>query len=157
MIIAVDVDEGRLGFSKKFGATHTVSAAGQDPVAAIRQLTNGRGADYAFEAYGSKDTVRNAYKAVRTGGTAVVVGIAPVGEEAGIDAGELVRMEKTLKGTYYGSARSHVDMLTLVDLWRQDKIDLDGLVGKQYALEEINEAYEDLEMASLGRGVITRF
>ena len=156
-IIAVDLDEGRLGFSRKFGATHFVNAGSEEPVAAIQALTSGRGVDNAFEAFGSAETIRQAYKAVRKGGTVVVAGLAPVGETASIDAMDLVRQEKVLKGTYYGSARPAVDMLTMVDLYRSGKIDLDSLVGKQYSLAQINDAYSDLEAASLGRGVITRF
>src|SRR5262249_6570580 len=61
-IIAVDVDEGRLSFAKRFGATHFVNPIGEDPVSAIQRLTDG-GADYTFEAFGSASTVRNAFKA----------------------------------------------------------------------------------------------
>ena len=157
MIIAVDLDEGRLGFAKRFGATHTVSGVGQDPIAAIQQLTAGRGADYTFEAYGSTETVRQAYKSARKGGTIVVAGLAPAGEEAAIDAMELVRMEKTLKGSYYGSTRPRIDIPMIVGLYQSGKIELDSLVGKQYKLDEINEAYRDLDGAALGRGVITSF
>jgi NDMA-dependent alcohol dehydrogenase len=157
MIIAVDMDEGKLGFSRHFGATHMVNASERDPVAAVKELTEGRGADFTFEAFGSAETIEVAYKAARKGGTIVVVGLAPVGDKAGIDAVELVRMEKTLKGSYYGSTRPALDMLTIVDLYQSGKIDLDSLVGKSYALDEINEAYEDLERGTLGRGVITSF
>ncbi|MPZ50430.1 MAG: zinc-binding dehydrogenase [Dehalococcoidia bacterium] len=156
-IIAVDLDEGRLSFSRGFGATDVVNAAGEDPILAVQQLTGGRGADYTFEAFGSAETVRQAYKAARKGGTIVVAGLAPIGDQAGIDASELVRQEKTLKGTYYGSTRPAVDMLTMVDLYLSGQIEIDGLVGKKYALDEINEAFRDLERASLGRGVITTF
>jgi Zn-dependent alcohol dehydrogenase len=48
-------------------------------------------------------------------------------------------------------------MLTMVELYRAGKIDIDNLVGKQYSLDAINEAFHDLEGAALGRGVITRF
>jgi NDMA-dependent alcohol dehydrogenase len=156
-IIAVDVDEARLGFARKFGATHTVNAREKESVDAIRELTDGRGADFTFEAFGSTETVRQVYKAARKGGTAVIVGLAPVGAEAGIDAMELVRMEKVLKGSYYGSARPTIDMPAMVDHYFAGRLDLDLLVGKEYALDEINEAYEDLERGLPGRGIITRF
>jgi NDMA-dependent alcohol dehydrogenase len=156
-IIAVDLDEGRLNFARRFGATDTISAVGGDTIEAVRELTDGRGADYAFEAFGSAQTVRDAFRSTRKGGTTVIAGLAPIGEEAVIDPMELVRAEKTLKGTYYGSTRPRVDILTMVRLYGAGKLDLDSLVGKKYALDEINEAYRDLEQASLGRGVITSF
>ncbi len=157
MIIAVDLEEGKLTFSKRFGATHTVNGKDEDAVAAVRKLTDGRGVDYAFEAYGSGETTRQAYQAARKGGTVVVVGLAPLGDHATIDANDLVRQEKTLKGSYYGTTRPALDMLTIVDLYQAGKIDLDGLVGNKYALDEINEAYRDLERGNLGRGVIVSF
>ncbi len=157
MIIAVDTDEGKLGFSRHFGATHIVNAADRDPVAAVKELTDGRGADFTFEAFGSAETIEVAYRAARKGGTIVVVGLAPLGDKAGIDAVELVRQEKTLKGSYYGTTRPTLDMLTIVDLYQSGKIDLDSLVGKHYALDDINEAYADLERGTLGRGIITTF
>jgi Zn-dependent alcohol dehydrogenase len=156
-IIAVDIDEGRLSYARRFGATHFVNAGGEDPIAAAQALTGGRGVDFAFEAYGSGETSRQAFRATRKGGTTVIAGLAPVGDEIKIDPTELVRQEKTLKGTYYGSSRPAVDMLTMVDLYREGKIDLDSLVGKKYALDEINQAFRDLEGAALGRGVITSF
>jgi Zn-dependent alcohol dehydrogenase len=70
---------------------------------------------------------------------------------------ELVRQEKTLRGSYYGSARPTIDMPTMIDHYLAGRIDLDGLVGKQYCLDEINEAYDDLERCLPGRGVITTF
>ena len=76
---------------------------------------------------------------------------------AGIDAVSLVRQEKTIKGSYYGSTRPNIDMPTMVNLYRSGKIDIDSLVTRHYGLEQINEAYEDLERGEVGRGVITQF
>ena len=69
----------------------------------------------------------------------------------------LVRQEKTLKGTYYGSARLQSDMPRMVDLYMSGQLNLDALVTRNYHLEEINQAYEDLTRGEVGRGVITRF
>ena len=60
-IIAVDIRESQLEFAMKFGATHTVNASDKDPVAQVRELTDGKGADYTFEVFGSADTVKAAY------------------------------------------------------------------------------------------------
>ena len=153
-IIAVDIREGQLEFAMKFGATHTVNASDQDAVARVKEITGGLGADYAFEVYGSAETVEAAYAMARKGGTAVVVGIAPAGERAGINPVSLVRDEKVLKGTYYGSARCHVDMPRIVDLYLSGRLNLDDLVTRKYDLDHINQAYEDLDKGGIGRGVI---
>jgi NDMA-dependent alcohol dehydrogenase len=153
-IIAVDIREGQLEFAMKFGATHTVNASHQDPVARVKEITDGRGADYTFEVYGSAETVETAYAMARKGGTVVVVGIAPVGDKADIDAVSLVREEKVLKGSYYGSARCHVDMPKIVDMYMSGRLNLDDLITRRYSLDQINEAYEDLDKGEIGRGVI---
>lgn len=153
-IIAVDIREGQLEFAMKFGATHAVNASHQDAVARVKEITDGLGADYTFEVFGSAETVETAYAMARKGGTVVVVGIAPTGEQAAINPVSLVRDEKTLKGSYYGSARCHVDMPKMVDLYQSGRLNVDELITRRYDLDHINEAYEDLNQGGIGRGVI---
>ena len=153
-IIAVDILESQLEFAMKFGATHSVNASDRDPVAQVKELTGGKGADYTFEAFGSVDTIKDAYDMCAKRGTATIVGIAPVGAEAPINATDLVRNEKTLRGTYYGSARSQTDFPTMVDLYLSGKLNLDDLVVRHYSLDQINEAYGDMDKGEVGRGAI---
>ncbi len=153
-IIAVDIRESQLEFAMKFGATHSVNASDRDPVAQVKELTDGRGADYTFEVFGSADTVKAAYDMCAKSGTVTVVGIAPMDTEASINAVDLVRNEKTMRGTYYGSARSRTDMPTMVDLYLSGKLNLDDLVVRHYSLDQINEAYEDMDKGEVGRGAI---
>ncbi len=152
-IIAVDISQDKLEFAERFGATDTIDAREETPVQAIRRLTGG-GADYAFEVLGSGETVRTAFEAIRSGGMAVAVGMAAVGEYAQIDAYLLAAQEKTLKGCFYGSARTHVDMPKYIALAQAGKLDLDSLVTRHYPLEEINEAYDALDRGEVGRGLI---
>ncbi len=153
-IIAVDIRESQLEFAMKFGATHSVNASDRDPVAQVKELTDGRGADYTFEVFGSADTVKASYDMCAKSGTVTVVGIAPPDHEAPINAVDLVRNEKTIRGTYYGSARSRTDMPTMVDLYLSGKLNLDDLVVRHYTLDQINEAYDDMDKGEVGRGAI---
>ena len=153
-IIAVDIREGQLEFAMKFGATHTVNASHQDAVARVKEITGRLGADYTFEVYGSAETVETAFTMARKWGTVVVVGLAPIGERPGIDAVSLVREEKVLKGSYYGSSRCHVDMPKMVDLYLSGRLNLDDFITRRYELDQVNEAYEDLNQGGIGRGVI---
>lgn len=153
-IIAVDVNDAALEFATKFGATDTVNAKERDPLKAVRDLTGG-GVDYAFEAYGSAETSTLAFDAARKGGTAVIVGLAAVGETAAIDAVQIVRMEKTLKGSYYGTSRPAWDFFRMIDLTLSRQLDVGGLITRRYGLDDINEAYEELDRGAVGRGVIT--
>ncbi len=153
-IIAVDISESQLEFAMKFGATHSVNASDRDPVAQVKELTGGRGTDYTFEVFGSADTVKAAYDMCGKSGTVTVVGIAPFGAEASINAVDIVRNEKTMRGTYYGSARSSTDMPKMVDLYLSGKLNLDDLVVRHYSLDQINEAYGDMDKGEIGRGAI---
>ena len=126
---------------------------GDDALKAVRALTGG-GADYAFEVYGSSETITLAFDMARKGGTAIIVGLAPVDDFPSIDPVALVRQEKTLKGAYYGASRPAIDFQRMVDLYASGKIDVDSLITRAYRLDQINDAYEELERGVVGRGVI---
>jgi NDMA-dependent alcohol dehydrogenase len=152
-IVAVDVRQNKLDYAVAFGATDVVNASNQDPVGLVHELTGG-GADYAFEALGRSETIRQAYDAVRPGGMAVVVGMAPEDDEVAINALSLPRNEKILMGSYYGSARPWIDLPRLVNLYLSQRLRVDELVSRSYALEEINTAYEALAAGEVARSVI---
>lgn len=151
-IIAVDLVEEKLDIAKEFGATDAVYAGRGDAVQQVHELT-GDGVDYAFEAIGLKQTARQAYDMIRRGGTAVIVGMVP--PEDTIDVPGLIwRDEKTLKGSFYGSARFHVDMPRILSLYQQGKLDLDRLLTRRFPLEQINEAFDLLKSGTVARSVL---
>jgi Zn-dependent alcohol dehydrogenase len=152
-IVAVDVKDAALAFARKFGATHTVNARTEDAVVRVTALTGG-GAHVAFEAYGSGATTKMAVDMVRKRGTAVIVGIAPVGDAAALEPVVITRLEKTIRGCYYGSAHPRQDMPRIADWYARGLLDIDGLVMRRYGLGDINRAYEDLETDAVGRGVL---
>ncbi|MEZ4859830.1 MAG: zinc-binding dehydrogenase [Caldilineaceae bacterium] len=151
-IIAVDLVEEKLDLAKEFGATDAVYAGRGDAVQQVQELTGG-GVDYAFEAIGLKQTARQAYDMIRRGGTAVVVGMVPPNDTIEVP-GLIWRDEKTLKGSFYGSARFHVDMPRILDLYRQGKLELDRLVTRRFPLEQINEAFDLLKSGGMARSVL---
>lgn len=153
-IIAVDVNDAALEFAGRFGATVGLNPLNGDPVKAIKDMTGGKGADFTFEAFGSSETTTMAFDAVRKHGTAVIAGIAPTGDHAAIDPVALVRQEKTLKGAYYGSSKPSIDFYRMIDFYNEGKLDIDGLVTRSYTLDQINDAYEELDRGVVGRGVI---
>lgn len=153
-IIAVDLKDNKLAYARQFGATHTVNASAGDPVEQVKALTGGRGVDYAFEAVGLPQTIRQAYDALAKCGIAVVIGISPTKAEVSIPALSLSWEEKILTGTLYGSGHFRQDILKLVDLLRAGKLKLDELLTRTYPLEQINEAYEALERGEVARSVV---
>ena len=100
--------------------------------ALLRELTDGRGADYAFDTAGAPGVVAQAYDAVRRGGMVVAVGIPPVDATADLPGPSLPREEKVVTGSFYGSCRPHVDMPLVIDLYMDGRLDLDALVSRTY-------------------------
>jgi S-(hydroxymethyl)glutathione dehydrogenase / alcohol dehydrogenase len=152
-IIAVDLADDKLEFAQRFGATDVVNASNTDPVEAIKELTGG-GVEWAFDAYGSAQTISQCVDILRPSGTAVMVGLAPDGERAPIEMTTLVRNQKTLTGSYYGSGSPHETFERMIDFYLRERIDVAGLIQRRYTLEQINEGFDDLLGGKLGRGVI---
>ena len=155
MIIAVDIHDFKLETAKKLGATHTVNATRQDPVTAAMELTWGIGVDYAFEAIATPATIAQAVNALGKNGTAVIVGLASALEnEIPISPLSMVLYQKTLMGTLYGDSQPRNDVPNLLAMYKAGKVKLDELVTRTYKLDQINEAYADLNAGLLIRGVI---
>lgn len=152
-IVAVDVKESALEFATSFGATHTVNARDEEAVKRVHEITDG-GAQFAFEAYGGGVTTKMAVDMVRKRGTAVIVGIAPLGETANIEPVLITRLEKTVRGCFYGSSHPRQDMPRIADWYTRGLLNIDGLITRRYTLDDINRAYRDLESDAVGRGVI---
>jgi S-(hydroxymethyl)glutathione dehydrogenase/alcohol dehydrogenase len=153
-IIAVDSNEAKLEMARKFGATDVLAAKpGDDSSKAIKKLTSG-GADYAFECVGSGELAAVAYRAIRRGGLAVVVGVAKPGDSTSVRTMTLPFEEKTLTGSYFGSCVPRIDFPRMLGLYLGGKLMLDELITRRYRVEEAPQAFADLESGRNARGVI---
>jgi len=152
-IIAVDKAPAKLEMACSFGATEAL-LGGPQVNDAIRGLTGGRGADYVFEAVGIPALQEQCLEAARPGGTIVLAGISPMGSGTNLPGAIITRQEKTIMGTYYGSANTARDFPLYGELFLRGQLPLDKLVSKTYPLEQINEAYADMLSGETGRGVI---
>jgi S-(hydroxymethyl)glutathione dehydrogenase / alcohol dehydrogenase len=153
-IIVADLVDSKLEMAMDFGATHLVNAKTHDLVEGVRELTNGEGVDFSFEAIGKPSAMAQAFESLRRGGVATAVGIAPAGSEMTINAGELVYLEKTLKGSYYGSTRPQTDMPRLLQLYKAGKLPIDRLISRRYPLDRVNEAYDALLAGEVARSIL---
>ena len=153
-IVAVDTKPAKLELARTFGATHVVDGMGGGAVKAIRELTEGRGADYVFEAIGRKDTIEQAWAATRKAGTCVVIGLGSLKEAVELKAFLIPLFEKKLLGCWYGGANVHLEIPRLLALYRAGKLKLDELVTRRYSLTQVNEAFADLSAGVNARGVI---
>jgi S-(hydroxymethyl)glutathione dehydrogenase/alcohol dehydrogenase len=149
-IIAVDVHEEKLSLAKQFGATHTIQSRGdpQEVVKEIMEITWGVGTDYSIELVGgdqTDDTMRVAFKAIRKGGTMVMVGAADHKKKSiPIDPYTLTLWRKRIVGVLFGDAQFQSDIPKYIGLYESRQIDLDRMVTKEIRLEQINEAFEDI-------------
>ncbi len=160
-IIAVDVDDEKLAFARRFGATHGVNSRTEDAVARVVEMTGG-GADFAFDAIGRQSTIATLLHYVRPGvagyrpegGTAVLVGVPrPDATLTVWDA--LLPGSKTFKGTNGGSPRPDHDLPMYVRWFLEGRLPLDLLVSRRYTLEQINDGIGALERGEiLGRSIV---
>ena len=151
-IIAVDMVDSKLELARKFGATDVVNAANGDAVDEVRELTGG-GVHYAFEAIGLTATAEQAFRMLRSGGTATVIGMIPPGQKVSLSGTDFL-LEKKIQGSMMGSNRFRVDMPRFVDFYLQGRLHLDDLVSSRIGLEDINEGMAALETGEIARSVI---
>jgi len=152
-VIAVDVFDHKLEWSREFGATHTVNARTDDAVARIREICGRGGADYAIEAIGGAPTIEQAFNSVHRGGTVVVIGVSPDGTKIQIDP-QMLLQERILTGTSFGSSRQKGDLPMIVDLFMDGRYKLRELISRQVPLDELNQAYDALQKGEVRRSVV---
>ncbi len=152
-IIAVDISPRRLEVAKTLGATHTFTS-GPQLADQVRELTGGRGADYVFEAVGIPALQEQCLEIARLGGTIVFSGISPMGSSTNLPGAVLTRQEKTVMGSYYGTANTAVDFPRYAAMYEAGQLDLNKLVTRKFPLEEINEAYAAMLSGEMARGVV---
>jgi S-(hydroxymethyl)glutathione dehydrogenase/alcohol dehydrogenase len=151
-IIAIDTLEPKLAMAKQFGASDVLLAA-EDPVKALKKMTGG-GPDYAFECVGSGELAATAYRAIRRGGLAVVVGVAKPSDSTSIRTMTLPFEEKTITGSYFGSCVPRVDFPRMLALYLKGELKLEELITRRYRIDEAPQAFADLAAGRNARGVI---
>ena len=153
-IVAVDVADAKLDLARTFGATHTINAATEENVVKAAKKLTGGGPDYCFECIGLGKTVEQAFRSLRKGGKAVVVGVARGEDSVSVKPVSLTFEEKTLTGSYFGSARPREDFPRLLGLYKSGRLKLDELITHRYRVDEAAQAFADLEAGRNARGVI---
>lgn len=153
-IIAVDTSDAALEMAKKLGATHTVNAAKEDVVTAVRKIAP-RGVQYSIAAVGSTKAMLDALYILGAGGTMVILGAPPSGAMLEIDPIFILDKERRMIGSKYGSSNPHIEFPKLIELYLNGKLDLDSLLTGHYSLDEADKAFEVLAKGGPGRGLIT--
>lgn len=155
-IIAVDVNPGRLEMAKEFGATHLLLADKSDKgllqaAAKVKDLTNGRGADYAFECTAIPELGAAPLAMVRNAGTAVQV--SGIEQEITFDM-NLFEWDKLYINPLYGQCRPQIDFPKIIDHYEKGDLLLEEMITRTYALSELDQAFEDMLKGRNAKGVI---
>ena len=154
VIAAVDIDDRKLEWARRFGATHAVNSTRADPVAAVWEATGGHGADAAIDAVGSPETLRQALAARAVRGTAVLAGVPAPEAVLKLPMFETFDRGGALKICWYGDCLPSRDFPTLVDLYLGGRLDLDGFVSEKIGLEETEGAFRRMERGETLRSVV---
>jgi Zn-dependent alcohol dehydrogenase len=151
-IVAIDRVEAKLAVARAVGATDTL-LAGDDPAAtieALRDLTDG-GPDFVFEAIGRTDTAELAIAALPLGGTAVLVGMTPLGARASFEVYPFVDGSRRILGSNYGFAVPAIDFPRYAAWTLDGRLPVERLIGRRIRLDDVEDAF-----AAMRRGEYTR-
>lgn len=137
-VIAIDVNEKRLGVAKQLGATDTFNSKEVDVAKSVRDLTEGRGADIALEVVGATETIQTAIESVRKGGHVTLVGnVSPTIQ---LPLQSVVTREISLQGT----CGCNGEYPQCIELMRTGAIDVAPLITAQITLEDGPEWFKRL-------------
>lgn len=152
-LIAVDVNPDKLALARELGADAVFDARDGDVVAAVRAATEG-GADVALETVGSEQVLAQAYAATRRGGQTVTAGLPHPDRRFSVPAVSLVAEERSVRGSYMGSAVPARDLPRYVALYRAGRLPVDRLLTHRLRLEDINQGFDRLQRGEAVRQVV---
>ncbi len=155
-IIAIDVNPLRIDMAKEYGATHTILADRQDTgllnaAKTVKTLTDGRGADYAFECTAIPELGAAPLAMVRNAGMAVQV--SGIEQDITIDM-TLFEWDKVYINPLYGKTRPQIDFPILQHLYAKGELLLDQMITRTYPLEHLAEAFADMQAGRNAKGVL---
>jgi S-(hydroxymethyl)mycothiol dehydrogenase len=153
-IIAVDVDPRKLEMACQFGATHVVNSRETDPVTAIRDLTDGNGADVVIEAVGNPETYKQAFYARDLAGTVVLVGVPTPEMRLELPLLDVFGRGGALKSSWYGDCLPDRDLPMLSDLHLQGRLPLERFVSETIGIDQVEDAFAKMSRGEVLRSVV---
>jgi Zn-dependent alcohol dehydrogenase len=157
-IIAVDISPTKLEWATRFGATDVVDARDGDPVARVRELANGEGVDFAYEAVGLPQCIDQAVRMLAYAGTATHIGLPDTGASVTLDLADMDTgfywNKASLRVCHAGDTLPSYDFPLLAQLYLQGKLDLDGMVTRTITLDDVEDAFHMMETGDVIRSVI---
>lgn len=160
-VIAVDVNPVKLEWAQKFGATHVVDASKVDAVSEVRRLTEDGwdgGVEFAFEATGIPVCTEQAIKMLSYGGRATTIGFPAQTDAVNLNLGDMatgVYWNKAgLNVCHCGDALPSHDFPLMAQYYQEGKLDLDAMVTRRITLDDVEDAFHEMETGDVIRSVI---
>ncbi|MBB3038310.1 S-(hydroxymethyl)mycothiol dehydrogenase [Hoyosella altamirensis] len=153
-IIAIDRDPRKLEWARALGATHTIDATSTDAVEAVKELTNGDGADVVVDAVGRPETWKQAFYARDLAGTVVLVGVPTPDMRLEMPLLDFFSHGGALKSSWYGDCLPERDFPTMVDLYQQGRLPLEKFVSERISLDGVEQAFETMHRGEVLRSVV---
>jgi S-(hydroxymethyl)mycothiol dehydrogenase len=153
-IIAVDIDDRKLEWARKFGATHTVNSRETDAVEAIKSHTGGFGVDVAIDAVGHPAVFEQAFYARDLAGRVVLVGVPAPDMQITLPLIEVFGRGGAIKSSWYGDCLPSRDFPMLTALYRQGRFPLEDFVSEAIGLDDVEEAFDNLRRGEVLRSVV---
>jgi NDMA-dependent alcohol dehydrogenase len=155
-VVAVDPVDWKRDKAETFGATHAAASI-EEAAAKVGEITWGANADKVILTTGvaTGDLISPMMAMVTKGGRGVVTAVAPiVQEDVKLNLFDLAMQRKELVGCIFGNANPRRDIPRLVRLYQEGRLKLDELVTNTYALDDVNQGYQDMRDGKNIRGMI---
>ena len=153
-IIGVDIDDRKLEWARELGATDVVNSTKTDPIEAIRELTEGNGADVVIEAVGRVETFKQAFYARDLAGTVVLVGVPTPEMRLELPLLDVFGRGGRLKSSWYGDCLPDRDFPMLTDLHLQGRLPLEKFVSETIGIGDVEEAFAKMSRGEVLRSVV---
>lgn len=135
-VVAIDIADSRLDAAKQFGADVLLNSTTVDPVAEVKELTDGFGADVAIEAVGIPDTFELCTQLIRPGGRVANIGVH--GKPASLHLEQLWTRDVTITTGLVDTWSTP----TLLRLMAAGQLDGGQFVTHRFCLDQMLEAYD---------------
>lgn len=152
-IIAVDVNHSKLEKATTLGATHVFNSREVDPIAAVRELTRGKGAEGVLECVGQKDAMEAAFQSTSNQGVCVIAGNLPKGHTIQIDPFDLIT-GKQIRGSWGGASNIDVDVPRYTQMVLSKELPVAQLITHEAPLSEVNHLFTALDEGKVGRALV---
>jgi alcohol dehydrogenase len=152
-VVAIDLNESKLALARELGATATFNAGRPETADEVRALTRG-GVDFAFEMAGAIPAMEMAWRITRRGGSTVSAGLPHPDKRFALPPVQLVGEERTLRGSYIGSAVPARDIPRYIEMYQRGKLPVDRLMGERLALEDINRGFDRMASGQAMRDMV---